>query len=174
MKKTRILVGFCLAFLFFQTSNAQVLMSFNRTAFPEASFPAISFEAVFTDFNDITDGLVLDTDYLSKTVSDPNYGLGAVFFFNPGTGFLGAKEGYRVWTEVYPLAGGASKAIESGGWNGPFDHFGSYSSGVSSFVLSQYAPTTPIPEPEIYALMMAGLGVLGLVARRKKLRAATA
>jgi hypothetical protein len=31
----------------------------------------------------------------------------------------------------------------------------------------------PIPEPEIYAMMLAGLGVLGFVARRKKLQAAT-
>lgn len=28
--------------------------------------------------------------------------------------------------------------------------------------------TTPIPEPETYALMMAGLGVLGFIARRRK------
>ena len=26
----------------------------------------------------------------------------------------------------------------------------------------------PIPEPETYALMMAGLGVMGVVARRRK------
>lgn len=31
---------------------------------------------------------------------------------------------------------------------------------------------TPVPEPEVYAMMLAGLGVLGFVARRKKLRAA--
>ena len=27
---------------------------------------------------------------------------------------------------------------------------------------------TPVPEPETYALMMGGLGVLGLVARRRR------
>ncbi|MEO6746456.1 MAG: FxDxF family PEP-CTERM protein, partial [Caldimonas sp.] len=27
---------------------------------------------------------------------------------------------------------------------------------------------TPIPEPETYALMMAGLGVMGFVARRRR------
>jgi hypothetical protein len=29
-----------------------------------------------------------------------------------------------------------------------------------------------IPEPEIYAMMLAGLGLLGYVTRRKKLQAA--
>lgn len=30
-----------------------------------------------------------------------------------------------------------------------------------------YTPTTPIPEPETYAMMLAGLGLLGFVARRR-------
>jgi hypothetical protein len=28
--------------------------------------------------------------------------------------------------------------------------------------------TTPVPEPETYAMMLAGLGLLGVVARRRK------
>jgi hypothetical protein len=35
-------------------------------------------------------------------------------------------------------------------------------------------PVTAIPEPEMYAMMLAGLGVLGFVARRKKRQAAAA
>lgn len=34
------------------------------------------------------------------------------------------------------------------------------------------ATTAPIPEPEIYAMMLAGLGMLGVLTRRKKLQAA--
>ena len=30
------------------------------------------------------------------------------------------------------------------------------------------ATVTPIPEPETYALMLAGLGLLGIAARRRK------
>jgi hypothetical protein len=41
-----------------------------------------------------------------------------------------------------------------------------YSNGSGSWTVSSV--TTPIPEPEIYAMMLAGLGVLGFVARRKK------
>jgi probable HAF family extracellular repeat protein len=29
-------------------------------------------------------------------------------------------------------------------------------------------PTAPVPEPETYAMMLAGLGLLGLTARRRK------
>ena len=32
----------------------------------------------------------------------------------------------------------------------------------------KYIPTTPIPEPETYAMMLAGLGLLGFVARRRR------
>jgi sugar lactone lactonase YvrE len=34
--------------------------------------------------------------------------------------------------------------------------------------LSVYAPTAPIPEPETYAMLLAGLGLLGLVRRRQR------
>ncbi|MEP7057823.1 MAG: PEP-CTERM sorting domain-containing protein [Caldimonas sp.] len=36
------------------------------------------------------------------------------------------------------------------------------------FVASAGGVTTPVPEPETYALMLAGLGVLGFVAKRRK------
>ena len=32
----------------------------------------------------------------------------------------------------------------------------------------KYVPATPIPEPETYAMMLAGLGLLGFVARRRR------
>ncbi len=34
------------------------------------------------------------------------------------------------------------------------------------------APTAPVPEPETYGMMVAGLGVLGILARRRKQQAA--
>jgi hypothetical protein len=35
-----------------------------------------------------------------------------------------------------------------------------------------YVPTAPVPEPETYAMLMAGFGVMGAVARRRKLKVA--
>lgn len=37
-----------------------------------------------------------------------------------------------------------------------------------------YVPTTPIPEPETYAMLLAGLGLLGFAARRRKQKEAAA
>ena len=39
---------------------------------------------------------------------------------------------------------------------------------------SNPSPPNPIPEPETYAMLLAGLGVLGLVARRRKQKEAVA
>ena len=37
-----------------------------------------------------------------------------------------------------------------------------------------YVPTSPVPEPETYALLLAGLGLLGFHARRRKQKEAAA
>jgi len=50
--------------------------------------------------------------------------------------------------------------------------FGTLGSGSGGF--DQGNSTAPIPEPEIYAMMAVGLGLLGWVGRRKKLKDAAA
>ena len=39
---------------------------------------------------------------------------------------------------------------------------------VGTYGIASEVPTTPSPEPETYALMLAGLALLGRVARRQK------
>ena len=46
--------------------------------------------------------------------------------------------------------------------------------GAMQHRLDNFQVTTPIPEPETYALMLAGLGVLGFAARRRKLKESAA
>jgi hypothetical protein len=52
--------------------------------------------------------------------------------------------------------------------------FGIDTPGSGSGGFDQGNPTAPIPEPEIYAMMAVGLGLLGWVGRRKKLKEAAA
>jgi hypothetical protein len=55
---------------------------------------------------------------------------------------------------------------------GPFYVAGNTSTGGSSWLTVTGTPTVtiaaPIPEPEIYAMMLAGLALMGFVARRRK------
>lgn len=42
---------------------------------------------------------------------------------------------------------------------------------VGAFVQGESVPVTPVPEPETYAMLLAGLGLLGAVVRRRKAQA---
>lgn len=41
-------------------------------------------------------------------------------------------------------------------------------SGAAAYSLNSAAAVTPVPEPETYALLLGGLGVVGFVARRRR------
>jgi hypothetical protein len=51
--------------------------------------------------------------------------------------------------------------------------FGAISNTIDGLTFLGEGTQPPIPEPETYAMLLAGLGVLGLVARRRKQQAAS-
>jgi hypothetical protein len=56
--------------------------------------------------------------------------------------------------------------------NPGYINLGGVSTTVSAQLLTEYTYTPPqVPEPETYAMLVAGLGVIGLVARRRRQRA---
>lgn len=83
-----------------------------------------------------------------------------------------------IWDALFSKSTGTDryKAIDVGlGRNG--SSFGLQISGIdgnhehgSNFYTASLVPTAPVPEPETYAMMVAGLGMMSLVARRRKAR----
>ena len=67
-----------------------------------------------------------------------------------------------------------SASIDLAAKFGPTMYAG-FTGGTGGSYAFQYitsASIAPVPEPETYALMLAGLGLLGVVSRRRKLNAA--
>lgn len=64
----------------------------------------------------------------------------------------------------FTFTGNSFTLIASGTAFGPSS---SYSGIVNATPAFASPPVSPVPEPETYAMMLAGLGVLGFVARRK-------
>lgn len=76
--------------------------------------------------------------------------------FNGSTIFSETNDGRGLITYSGPSFSGFS-----------FDH--AQNPSQNGFVIEQITiQTAPVPEPETYALMMAGLGLMGVVARRRK------
>jgi hypothetical protein len=104
-------------------------------------------------------------------VLNPNASSGTLTFDTPQTGFFAISLKTADAFSVYLFDGGiagltsiefstAGTALNLGGAPQAVSH--------ATFIDVGGTVTTPIPEPETYALMLAGLGVVGWVARRRK------
>lgn len=70
---------------------------------------------------------------------------------------IGAQSGQSVTINNFPLTGGASYAYLVGGTT----------TGSAGGTYALIAGASPVPEPETYALFLAGLAAVGFVARRR-------
>lgn len=119
-----------------------------------------------------TDGLLsqlsislVDSAALGTAIFDIDASADGFITFADGSGTDG----------TYALDGNGSNFFTATGIAGDFLSFTTYDSNMNEAdivvdVKQIRLGIAPIPEPETYALMMAGLAALGFVARRRKLR----
>lgn len=62
------------------------------------------------------------------------------------------------WTELHAQAINDNELIAGWGWH----------NGTEQAFLLSFGTPLPIPEPETYTMLLAGLGLLGFMARRRK------
>jgi hypothetical protein len=74
-------------------------------------------------------------------------------------------------TASVDLALSATGIYKVGIYDSGLEEVGNYTLGVNCLygVCPAGIPTAPVPEPETYAMLLAGLGTIGVVARRRKL-----
>ena len=118
----------------------------------------------------LSDYSVLSTDSGFSTT-------GTLTFAAPITSYTflwGSPDGYNIVSDGKVSVTGAS--FSSGKGNNAESTLYTFvdPAGFSSLTLTttgvafEVAAVTPVPEPETYALMLGGLGVLGLLARRRR------
>ena len=157
----------------FTLNDAMTSMSFSATI--------LNIDFTGTQTADVNDNLTAAHIHASATVTPTTNG-GVVwgFFGNPFT------DNNPNDVVVTPLASGVGGTI-SGKWDAPEGNNTTLAAQLSNilegrsyinFHTTQFAGgeirgnISPIPEPETYALMLAGLGVMSLVARKRALKGA--
>ncbi len=107
------------------------------------------------------DAIVGNFTHTFSNLSGLVYELGSGFI---GDGYAGGAEGMASnWngTSGFDFASGLGP---TGGWGGRAINVATGGTSTSAQLIS----VTSVPEPETYAMLLAGLGVMGAVARRRK------
>ena len=135
-----------------------------------------NFASVFTA-NAFVGEAEFNTDGTQGSVGTPILAAGS-WGVSSISGTSGSGSGSISWDFGDAFGGGGDRLTsnEQVSWT---QTFGSALNLVDPFALlhvqslqggdsGKYIPTTPIPEPGTYAMMLAGLGLLGFVARRRR------
>jgi hypothetical protein len=173
MKKFSI-IKLALASLALSTAGAQAeIYHFNQTGFSTGSVVSGFFQGHDNNNNGILTGDEV-SNYRFSVVGGTFSGVNFEYYYRRplalsyhlGSTTLGGVAGD--FLSVYSGQALGFNANASGGRI--FDGFGQVPSDFTSQLIT-INPVASVPEPESYALMLAGLAALGLVARRKKVAA---
>jgi len=106
-------------------------------------------------------------DYISFLWGSPDtYNLLTVGSTAPGA----TSQDFTAMSLGFPVTNGDqsfSQYVQFTGLNGSKITSLTFTSSIDAFESANYS-VTPIPEPETYALMLAGLGAIGFIARRRQ------
>jgi hypothetical protein len=122
------------------------------------------------------DRTVLDTSYTNYHFNSLVNAFGANWDLTPG----GAGQGLQLFAGgqlITPqiantYTGGFFGVVSTTAFNLVSVHSGSYSGVAETHNVDNVVFASAVPEPESYALMLAGLGLMGAVARRRKAKQA--
>jgi hypothetical protein len=78
----------------------------------------------------------------------------------------GSQPHKRMTTQSHPAHGWQAGQSESDGDHSALAALGSQSDAVSD--TTDLAPVSAVPEPETFAMMLAGIGLIGTIVRRRK------
>ena len=129
-----------------------------------------------TIFQNVTHGVGSFTDniYFSLSGTNPTFGEGTALSFDSTKYNLTFSSatlfGPGGFSQGLFIAPGGKEVIGGGTLLAGSYHF-ELSGATSGSLGGQYtfnAVTTPVPEPETYAMFLAGLGLIGAIARRRK------
>jgi hypothetical protein len=156
--------------------------SLNTNETGTITFTYLGQESSYADqFNLTINGLSLtESNLVGDSISASVTSLGAIgFSFADNMGGLATNGGtWSTGTSIGLI--GQSMTVASGGAAGNYAFVIGYNDSAGSATLGDWDDyvvgvnfaTAPIPEPEIYAMMAAGLALMGWVGRRRKLQAA--
>jgi hypothetical protein len=127
------------------------------------SFDLLGFRTVdgYNCCTDVFSLFVNDTEIFRGVFAMGGGGGEGIELQPAGTAVTGGGQLRSIALDVSIAAGANTLRFDYG----PMQGFGDEAWGLDNVVLT--ATVAPVPEPESYALMLAGLGLLGLITRRR-------